>query len=598
MISSKKKITSKLIIFVFSVSFTLIIGSFLYFYYSGKAYLEDSAQNEIEVFRNHFEKSSQNQIRELDNEVNGFLVGFNFTQTLNTLNQKKIKEFIGIKKTLIEEMYFINFNDSIITAAMPIKVFGGKKVVNFSTLEQKKLNYLDSLKTIYVLDENSQFGYIYENKIKNYYFYKILNNYSVLIKINGLTLFEKCIEQIYYPPNIHFAITNRDEMIEYSTNKFWIKQKINKYFNFEILDNSVHLEDKLNIVCRKWESKYLGSWLIITNDISDDYNSFYSIVNRILFYSILIYFLIAGVALIYSKRISKYLNKITKVAIAVGDGNFENKINIKREDELGLLIDSFNKMVDNLKQSYAQLNLTNKELESKISELVRTKTELTKQQKLALIGETISKISHEMQNKISGVSVWVQNLEMQSQLDDSTQMYVDEIKNSLNSFVEMLLNFKKFYRKPFIEKSEINFINLVENTLKQFMSDINAKEINIAISNTKEDLNIVADKNLIEELLVNLLVNAIYFSPQKGTIKIDIMSNENNLEFSISDEGKGIEDEIIDNIFNPFFTTKSSGSGLGLAISKNIVEAHNGEIEVCRDVKVGAKILVRLPLTI
>ncbi len=595
MIRSKKKITNQLLIFVFSTSFLLIVGSFLYFYFSGKEFLDDSAQNEIELFRNHFEKACQNQLRELNNEVNGFLVGFNTTETFNNLDQLKVKDFIEFNETLIDEIYFINFNDSLITAALPVKVFGGKQIVNFKLIELKEFTHLDSLAVIYILNENSKFGNTLVKKSKNYYLSKNMKEFTLLLRLNGLTLFEKCIDQIYYPPNIQFAIANQAEMIEYSTNKFWIKQKIDKYFNFEKMQNNMQSNDKINIVCNKWESKILGTWLIITNEITADYNNFYDIVYKLLFYSILIYLLIAGFTLFYSRRISKDLNKITKVATEVGDGNFENKININRDDEFGLLINSFNQMVENLKQSYSQLNVTNKELENKIEELVKTKSELTKQQKLALIGETISKISHEMQNKISGVSVWVQNLEMQSSLSENNLIYVEEIKKSLNSFVEMLLNFKKFYRKPYLEKSNFDFIKLIDHTINIFHSDISAKELNLEVTTQLKNLEIFADKSLLEELLVNLLVNAIYFSPQKGKIIIEIISNESEIEFSIADEGVGIKEDVIENIFNPFFTTKSSGSGLGLAISKNIVEAHSGDIEVCRNVKVGAKIIVKLP---
>ena len=596
MISSKKKITNQLLIFVFSASFILIVGSFIYFYFSGKKFLDETAKNEIEIFRNHFEKASQNQIKELNNEVNGFLVGFNFNLTNDNMNQRKIKEFIEFNETLIDEFIFIKKNDSLIYTAIPVKVFGGKQVVNFSVLKLKELKILDSMVAIYQINENSFFGYAIEQKIRNYYLLKSINKNSFLLKLNGLTLFEKSIDQIYYPPNIQFAIANKNEMIEYSTNKFWIKQKIDKYFNFDMMENNAQLEDKTNIICNKWESKYLGTWLIITNEISADFNNFYGIVYKLLFYSILIYLLIAGFTLLYSRRISKNLNKITKVATAVGDGNFESKINIERDDELGLLINSFNQMVDKLKQSYSQLNFANKELESKIDELMKTKTELTKQQKLALIGETISKISHEMQNKISGVSVWVQNLEMQSSLNENNLIYVEEIKKSLSSFMEMLLNFKKFYRKPYLEKSSFDFIKLIDNTINLFDSDISEKELEVEISTKHKEVRIFADKILLEELFVNLFVNAIYFSPQRSKIKIDIICVNSELKISISDEGKGIEEDIIDNVFNPFFTTKSSGSGLGLAISKNIVEAHSGEIKVSKDEKVGAKIIVSLPL--
>lgn len=595
MIRSKKKITNQLLIFVFSASFLIIVGSFLYFYFTGRDFLNDSAQTEVELYRNHFEKSCQNQLKELNNEVNGFLVGFNITENLNSLDRKKVKDFIEFNETLIEEISFIS-HDSLIITALPIKVFGGKQIVNFTLIKQMEFNYLDSLTVIYKLNNESKFGYTFENKSKNYYLLKSMKNYTLVLKLNGLTLFEKCIDQIYFPINVQFAIANEDEMVEYSTNKFWIKQKINKYFNFDKLENNEQLEDNTNLVCNKWESKYLGAWLIITNEISADYNNFYNIVYKLLFYSILIYLLIAVFTLIYSRQISKNINKMTKVATAVGEGNFENKINIKRDDELGLLINSFNQMVDNLKQSYSQLNITNKELESKIEELVKTKSELTKQQKLALIGETISKISHEMQNKISGVSVWVQNLEMQSSLSENNLIYVEEIKKSLNSFVEMLLNFKKFYRKPYLEKSSFDLLKLIDQTINQFHSDIYAKELNIEVKTKLRKLEIFSDKILLEELLVNLLVNAIYFSPQKSKIIIDIIVNENEVQISIADEGKGIDEEIIENIFNPFFTTKSSGSGLGLAISKNIVDAHNGEIEVSRNVKTGAKIIVKLPL--
>ncbi|MCW8849446.1 MAG: ATP-binding protein, partial [Melioribacteraceae bacterium] len=479
---------------------------------------------------------------------------------------------------------------------LPLRVFGGKQIVNFTLIKRMEFNFLDSLSVIYKLNNESKFGYIFEQKSKNYYLLKSMENFTLVLKLNGLTLFEKSIDQIYFPSNIQFAIANEDEMVEYSTNKFWIKQKINKYFDFDKLENNGQLEDNSNMVCNKWESKYLGTWLIITNEISSDYNKFYNIVYKLLFYSILIYLLIAVFTLIYSRQISKNINKMTKVASAVGEGNFDNKINIKRDDELGLLINTFNQMVDNLKQSYSQLSVTNKQLESKIDELVKTKSELTKQQKLALIGETISKISHEMQNKISGVSVWVQNLEMQSSLSENNLIYVEEIKKSLNSFVEMLLNFKKFYRKPYLEKSSFDFLKLIEHIINQFHSDIYAKELNIEVKTKLKKLEIFADRSLLEELFVNILVNAIYFSPQSSKIIIDIIVNENEMQISVVDEGKGIDEDIIENIFHPFFTTKSSGSGLGLAISKNIVDAHNGEIEVSRKVKVGAKIIVKLPL--
>ena len=253
-------------------------------------------------------------------------------------------------------------------------------------------------------------------------------------------------------------------------------------------------------------------------------------------------------------------------------------------------------MIDELKTSYSKLSLSNEELRVKIDELTQTRIELSKKQKLAFVGETISKISHEIQNKISGVSVWVQNLEMQTSGDENISLYVNEIKSSLTSFMEMLQNFKKFYRKPYLEKSKVDFIKIVENVIKKYNSDIYEKKIRVEKKIILEKKVFELDENLIEEVIENLLVNAIYFNPENSVIQIEVMKENSNIIFTICDEGRGIPEENFDNIFHPFFTTKSSGSGLGLAIAKNIVEAHDGSIITFKGKNKGACFKITLPI--
>ena len=160
----------------------------------------------------------------------------------------------------------------------------------------------------------------------------------------------------------------------------------------------------------------------------------------------------------------------------------------------------------------------------------------------------------------------------------------------------MLLNFKKFYRKPYLEKSNFGFQDIISRVLENYKSDIEAKNLEIDCHIPQTTLEIYADKILIEEVIVNLFVNAIYFSPENGKVMIEAKIENGDFLFFISDEGDGVSEEIIENIFNPFFSTKSSGSGLGLAISKNIIEAHNGLIEVENMLPKGAKFTINIPI--
>ena len=592
----KSQLARKLLIFIFSVSFILIIGSFIYFYISAKSYLLRSAEKEINLFHNYFEQSAIAQINELNAEINGAVVDVLLDYGNHSSQNELLTEFVQSIIGLGEEFYFYNKISKEADLIVPIKVFGGKQVLNQNSLSKDNFNdLLSSIVTIEEIDRTTSYCSIPKFGTNNYLLNKDLKTLTIIIKLSGVFLFDQLIQKIYFPHKINFSIVNAINIVEYSTNKYWINQNIENYLHFNNLASNVYLDEEKNIFFIEWDSKFFKNKLVITNDLSFEYDTFYSIISKVLFYSILIYLLISIAAIVYISRLSKSLNKISFVTKKIGDGDFNNKININRNDEVGDLIKSFNKMVDNLKDSYSKISETNKELELKITELSETKNELTKKQKLALIGETISKISHEIQNKISGVSVWIQNLEMQTSLDKNSAIYVNEIKRSLNSFVEMLHNFKKFYRKPYLEKKNFIFNQLVENIITRYENDIEAKKIKTNLF-ASENIEIEADNNMLEEAIVNLFVNAVYFSPKEGEIEIEIKIVTGKLVFRIKNYGPKIEEENLENIFNPFFTTKSSGSGLGLAICKNIIEAHNGKISVINLKPIGTRFEFILPL--
>ena len=137
---------------------------------------------------------------------------------------------------------------------------------------------------------------------------------------------------------------------------------------------------------------------------------------------------------------------------------------------------------------------------------------------------------------------------------------------------------------------------LFEHIITLMKKDIESHDIQINSTVRPNDLEINADEKLIEQVLINLLKNAIEAGKDENDFKIELSGYEErgNVKIEVSDNGPGISSEVIDNIFVPFFTTKKEGSGIGLSLSKQILRRHGGNIEVVSKEDVGATFTVTL----
>ncbi|WP_289658916.1 sensor histidine kinase [Flavobacterium panacagri] len=196
-------------------------------------------------------------------------------------------------------------------------------------------------------------------------------------------------------------------------------------------------------------------------------------------------------------------------------------------------------------------------------------------------------ISHELLNSITPIRSICQNLQDLVEQDSLSEEDLEDIKNSVETMLRRSDHLQKFvegYRKlamlPSPKKEKIELINLIENVL-QIMNPLLRKE-NIEVINSIEyNYHINVDQQQFEQVLINLLtnsINALLNQNSQKQIFISAEAKENRVFIKITDNGKGIEKEIEDKIFLPFFTTRNEGAGIGLTLSKNIVEAHGGYI--------------------
>lgn len=193
-------------------------------------------------------------------------------------------------------------------------------------------------------------------------------------------------------------------------------------------------------------------------------------------------------------------------------------------------------------------------------------------------------ISHELLNSLTPIRSLSQNLQELVQQESLSQEDLEDMKQSVFTMLNRsnhLQQFVESYRKlamlPSPKKEKVALSQLIENSL-QVMNPLFKKE-NIAIINTLSfNRWLQIDKNQMEQVMINLLTNSIYALSNSTEKQITIAAEvkEKRVFITITDTGSGIETEIKDKIFLPFFTTRKEGAGIGLTLSKSIIEAHDG----------------------
>lgn len=216
--------------------------------------------------------------------------------------------------------------------------------------------------------------------------------------------------------------------------------------------------------------------------------------------------------------------------------------------------------------------------------------------RLAAVGELAAGIAHEIRNPLTAISGSVQILLDELPKENSSRVFGDIVLKEvdrLNGIIEDLI----YFAKP--AKHYVTCINpneLVENALLLLFPSLK-KEIVVLEKHFDQLIGIISvDTQLIKQVIVNLLLNAIQALPKEGG-KITVITQNviKGIEIIIKDNGKGIEPDNLKKIFNPFFTTKDTGTGLGLAVSNKIIEIHQGYIRAESIVNSGSTFTIYLP---
>ncbi len=323
--------------------------------------------------------------------------------------------------------------------------------------------------------------------------------------------------------------------------------------------------------------KYLSILHIPYLEKSDFYkNELNEFLIRISIVFLIIILIAVVLGYLLSRFISKSLKQVSEKMKQTGLNRTNEKIDIKGgSEEIHSLVEAYNNMIDQLENSAVKLAQSEREYAWR---------EMAKQ------------VAHEIKNPLTPMRLSVQNFQRKFDPNASdAKKIISEFSHSIIQQIDTMNSiataFSDFAKMPVAKKESIDMVGLTKHAVEIFT------EPYISFHSDKKQIQIQADKTQLIRIITNLLTNALHATSDIESPKIEVRITENDKDvvLSVSDNGKGIAEEVRDKVFEPKFTTKSSGMGLGLSMVKNIVHAYGGDIDFISEVGKGTVFKVTFP---
>ena len=368
--------------------------------------------------------------------------------------------------------------------------------------------------------------------------------------------------------------------------------------------------------------------------------------------------LVALFSLLLGNYLTKNLSDLRLAAKSVSTGDYSRELVVKSKDEIGEAVMAFNHMTsalrevqdsrnqfeselielnqtleDHVERRTEKINSQMLELQSAHKKVADTQAKLLQSEKLASLGQLSAGIAHEINNPIAYIHSNLQSLseyvevyqkllkrfqdsrtvsssDFESIMQEIQAMEKEEdiefISGDISTLIgdtldgtlrvkEIVKGLQEFSHINGDNKSPCDLIGCLKSTLKIVNNDLKNR---CTVETVFQPIAMVhANQGQINQVLLNLLVNAGQAVSDHGTIKVSTLSKDGMIQISIEDDGAGIEENSLESIFDPFFTTKEVGvgTGLGLSISYGIIQEHGGTITVESEIGKGSLFTVSLP---
>lgn len=468
-----------------------------------------------------------------------------------------------------KSLFKINFNSIIFSIMKIIMIFVTLVVVGFEIFSYRSItNYYESALVGAMLNQAKYNQVLYSNYLSRYDLSEIVigdknsfyrNNVSqVQILDNSSNVLFDSLGSSKIGTKIKSTDVINANKGEYSYQKI-----INKKTGEEVIALSYPLSDN---------QKQIGIIRLIssTAKVKENVNNQMIIF---LFFGFTIFLFALVVSFYASKRWIIPIKNLTKVGEKLAQGDFKVKASEDGKNEISELGQTLNYMSENIVKREDMKN------------------------------EFISSVSHELRTPLTSIKGWaitLQAKEIQKNEDMLNQglTIIENEGERLSLMVEDLLNFSRLSSTSFqYEKEDLNIVEIAKEVYQQLYPRSLNEKINFDFKTAYEEIIVNCDKNRMKEVFINIIDNAMKFTPKDGHIDIFISKEDENVNIEVKDDGEGIKEDEISFVSSKFFKGSSSKSqtGLGLSICEEIVKAHDGKLVIKSKYTVGTSVIVVLP---
>ena len=234
-------------------------------------------------------------------------------------------------------------------------------------------------------------------------------------------------------------------------------------------------------------------------------------------------------------------------------------------------------------------------VEERTKELRDAQAKLIQSEKLAATGRLAASVAHEINNPLQGISNYLSMISQQVAQDDPLREDLDMVKLGFERIKAIVLRLRAFYRPAGEEMEPTDINGVVERVLALLGHQLSLGQIEVKTEVAEQELLVLGSAGQLEQVLVNLVLNAQEAMPEGGELMVRALSDD-VVQLQVSDTGQGISEEEMSRLFKPFYGGRGGqGLGLGLWISHNIIEGHGGRIEVESQVSEGTTFTISLP---
>jgi len=479
---------------------------------------------------------------------------------------------ISVKLFIITALFFLAFTSftMILQSAFIGRFYLNKKFTNFEENFKKfKQSY----------DKNSKNPSAISGSINSF---DINNNaYLSIYSIGDQVTYTYSNSERKFVENLSF-ISNNDTIIKTVANycinnsKYLAQLQKGQTVVYKYINESTGVNTLVGITPKDDGSVFVAiSSLQPVNEASGVIKEFY-----VYFYVIAIVIILI-LSLVYTNMISNPLKKLNKTALKMSSLDFTEKCSVTTKDEIGSLATTLNFLSNNLSNSLNALQTANEKLTKDIE---KEKT-LEKMRK-----EFVAGVSHELKTPISLISGYAEGLKDNIAQGEEKDYYLDVIvdeSQKMSILISDMLDLSQLETGNFkLDKYYFDMEELIYSIVKKHATIFEAKKINIKVNITTTNSEVFADSFRIEQVITNLLGNAIKNTPEDQDIFISLKEVDGKILFEIENQGTHIPVEDLENIWEKFYKVEKSrnrvlgGTGIGLSIVKNILGLHKSKFGV------------------